>query len=822
MTKTIGDYLQLVNSKDIEVVADALEHLAGYADVRAVTAIQTAYFHPDYAIRAAAAYVTTFRLDEKLFDALLSLLDDEEPEVRLAAVVVLGKFADKGIHTADVISELLKRQPEPQTNQAVKDILIKTGHAVIPLLEMELVSFDESRSQRALDVLPHLGDLGIMALIEHIPQLQQYGRRQAAKALGSLNHPMLADYFLNMMSSEDLETRRFAAAAIRSSAFSIKAIEVCGHTLLHDPNQEIRFDAANYLTWTKHPMIRIYFDAYDASKEKGIYGKWIRETINDGYRLLELQSFELKQVHELLFTGTNNDRILAAVEITRRQDPVSIPFLMRSLLIEASSDVQGHILVSLEDLEAQEAVDDILNFLNNVKTDREEALAYDALGELGHPKALPRLQAVSEIVLHDERSSYFKPVQAAREAVDKIHTRLGFLKQTWFQLGEDEDVKRIYIAMMFAMRGDGRGIDLLIKEFNHLPHPALRYHFIRALGMSGSVFVLPFLVKQLVKPEERLVWHAVLAIGQLPLSKAPAELTAMMLDASPVVRSAVLFTMGRLKDPETLPLILRRMDDTDPQVRALAVQTLHSFKAEVDWQPWLNKAGLDSSQWVRLELARLVKAKNLNLSPDIIKHLLVDAHLDVRMAALNIAQYQLSEDMREVLQTCAAIKGGYAPRKARELLDNLDYWKDPDAYHARKEQEERDRRAKEKAARERKLRRQASKTLKRMAAERWESVFITSVAGTSYINWVKLYPGLQNGDVLALVREPHNEVDANAIMLQDEQGAKLGYVPQYRNKRLAKQMDDGFQAVAVVLDIDFRGRMPHMTVELFKKRAVEG
>ncbi len=58
-------------------------------------------------------------------------------------------------------------------------------------------------------------------------------------------------------------------------------------------------------------------------------------------------------------------------------------------------------------------------------------------------------------------------------------------------------------------------------------------------------------------------------------------------------------------------------------------------------------------------------------------------------------------------------------------------------------------------------------------------------------------------------------------MLQDEQGEKLGYVPQYRNKRLAKQMDDGFQAVAVVLDIDFRGRMPHMTVELFKKRAVE-
>lgn len=821
MTKTIEDYLQLVNDKYVEVVADALEHLAGYADVRAVSAIQNAYFHPNYVIRASAAYLTAKRLDVKLFDALLSLLDDKEPEVRLAAVVVLGRYANKGINSEQVISELLTRQPEPQTDQAVKDILIKSGNRVIPLLEMELVSFDESRSQRALEVLPALGDLGIMALIEHIPQMKEDVRRKAAQLLGSLNHPMLEDYFLDMMSSDDVEARRFAMAAISNSGFSMKAIEVCGHALLNDPDQRIRLNAAHYLTWSKHPRILTYFGQYDASKEKGTTGKWIREIIQDGYRLLELQTLDLKQIHALLFAGSKNDRILAASEISRRLDPVSIPFLMRSLLMEKSSEVQSHILVSLEDLEAQEAVDDILKFSNSSGGDSEEALAYRALGELGHPKALPTLQEVANITLYDERSSYYKPVQAARDALAKIQIRLEFLKQTWYQLASEEEAKRLYIAMTLAMRGDGRGIDLMMKHFDEAHLPVLRYHIIRGLGVSGSMFVLPFLKQQLVKPDERLVWHAVFAIGQLSLTKAPAEVTAMILDGSPVVRSAVLFTLSRIGDPETLPIILRRLDDADPQVRALALLALHGFKATKDWLPWLNKAAFDSSDWVRLEVARLVKAKDLNLSPAAINHLLVDAHIDIRLAALDNAQYQLSEDMREALQYCAGITGGRAPRKAQELLDNLDYWKNPEAYRARKAQEEKEKRAKDKAAYEKKLRRKASKTLAQLDAEGWASVFITTVAGTSYINWVKLYPGLKISDILALVREPQNEVDVNALMVVDKNGEKLGYVPQFRNKRLAKQMDENWQAVGVVLDIDFRGRMPQLTIEILKRQNPE-
>jgi len=47
------------------------------------------------------------------------------------------------------------------------------------------------------------------------------------------------------------------------------------------------------------------------------------------------------------------------------------------------------------------------------------------------------------------------------------------------------------------------------------------------------------------------------------------------------------------------------------------------------------------------------------------------------------------------------------------------------------------------------------------------------------------------GAPLVLRREPHNPHDANAIEVFTADGAKLGYVPRRRNRRLAELMDAG-------------------------------
>ncbi len=84
--------------------------------------------------------------------------------------------------------------------------------------------------------------------------------------------------------------------------------------------------------------------------------------VRDAHIMIDLQNKPLIDVIELLFAGEKHERASACVEISRREDPIAIPFLAEALLTETSNPVQGNILVSLADLEAVEAVNDILDF----------------------------------------------------------------------------------------------------------------------------------------------------------------------------------------------------------------------------------------------------------------------------------------------------------------------------------------------------------------------------------------------------------------------------------------------------------------------------
>lgn len=64
------------------------------------------------------------------------------------------------------------------------------------------------------------------------------------------------------------------------------------------------------------------------------------------------------------------------------------------------------------------------------------------------------------------------------------------------------------------------------------------------------------------------------------------------------------------------------------------------------------------------------------------------------------------------------------------------------------------------------------------------------LAGYQYYDGKALWHEMKPGDTLALVREPDNPHDANAIRLE-WQGRKLGYVPRRENSDLARQMDRG-------------------------------
>lgn len=66
-----------------------------------------------------------------------------------------------------------------------------------------------------------------------------------------------------------------------------------------------------------------------------------------------------------------------------------------------------------------------------------------------------------------------------------------------------------------------------------------------------------------------------------------------------------------------------------------------------------------------------------------------------------------------------------------------------------------------------------------------------AVAGTGFRELKDVEPMLQIGSLLLLKREPANDHDALAIMILDEKGNHLGYVPRAKNEALAHLMDAG-------------------------------
>ncbi|MEA3327837.1 MAG: HEAT repeat domain-containing protein [Chloroflexota bacterium] len=814
--ESLDTYLSQVTQKDTTQVVDALVHLAAFSDVRALTAIQNAFFHREPEVRAVAARAAGENLDEALLDALLSLLDDEDPDVRLSAVNALGEFAKKS-QSEKIILTLLERQPEPQTAEAVKGIILWAGPGVIPILEAELTSLDEKRRERAIRLLPYLGDLGVMTLITNLPNLNVWESMQSAKMLGELDHPMLVDYFLDMLKDDEVEKRRFAIAAVGNGRITHKALQAVGEVLLNDPDQQMRFEAALYLEWAKHPAVLTYLDQFNAKKEKGQYGRWIREAVRDTRILIALQEKSLMQVLELLFVGEKHERPLACVELSRREDPIAIPFMTHALQTERSNDAKGHILVGLSDLEAVEAVDDILGFFNGSCTDTEDTLALRTLGELYHPKALDYLRYRASRPILNDTPSEVRPIEAARKAVRTIEERMGFLKKAWFTVVDEKDEKRRLFAMLLAMRGDKRGIDLMMDKFKDTQHKVIQYQTLRALGESGSALVLPFLLDALKSPDERMIWHAVLAIGQLPLEKAPAELAALTVDESPLVRMAVVFALGHLKDETKLPFLLGRLEDPDATVRAVALQSLGGFAFRIEWLPYLDKAVADESTWVRLEAARILRQKLTIPSRKGLIRMLRDDHHDIRFLATQIAPYFLEEDLRPALESCVA-KGSFAKRNANQLLDRL-YWRqwadNPELLAQKKKDAEEKKRAEKRQKRLRSVRKRALKVLEALKAEGWQSLMVTQVVGASYVDWETLYAPLRPGERLALQRELDNPHDARAIAVLDGEGHKLGYIPSGENHKLARIMDEESPAAVVLLKVERYGRVHMLHVEVF-------
>ena len=93
-------------------------------------------------------------------------------------------------------------------------------------------------------------------------------------------------------------------------------------------------------------------------------------------------------------------------------------------------------------------------------------------------------------------------------------------------------------------------------------------------------------------------------------------------------------------------------------------------------------------------------------------------------------------------------------------------------------------------------------------------LFDSFVAGTTHLADPTILDDLTVGSKLMLSRED-NKFDDNAIKITDEQGRKVGYVPEKDNIVFARLMDAGKVLGAKVHDIEKKGSFTKISIGIF-------
>lgn len=93
-------------------------------------------------------------------------------------------------------------------------------------------------------------------------------------------------------------------------------------------------------------------------------------------------------------------------------------------------------------------------------------------------------------------------------------------------------------------------------------------------------------------------------------------------------------------------------------------------------------------------------------------------------------------------------------------------------------------------------------------------LFDTYIAGTAHLVDNSVLEKLKVGEILSLQRED-NKFDSNTILILNEEGNKLGYVPEKDNIIFARLMDAGKLLKAKISDITKKGSFTQISVGIY-------
>lgn len=93
-------------------------------------------------------------------------------------------------------------------------------------------------------------------------------------------------------------------------------------------------------------------------------------------------------------------------------------------------------------------------------------------------------------------------------------------------------------------------------------------------------------------------------------------------------------------------------------------------------------------------------------------------------------------------------------------------------------------------------------------------LFDTFIAGTTHLKDPSVLDDVKEGDKVSLRRE-ENKYDDKAILVLDQDGRKLGYIPEKDNLIFSRLMDAGKLLIGKVGDVELHGSFHKIKIGIY-------
>jgi HEAT repeat protein len=262
-------------------------------------------------------------------------------------------------------------------------------------------------------------------------------------------------------------------------------------------------------------------------------------------------------------------RSRAALALGKIGDRKALPFLLASLK-DPEDEVRIAACLALGYFKDPSTFDDITNvLLDDLKIEVRQAAA-KALGNTGHPAALPYLMEA----LHDSYWWYEREHAAGDLllAIEKMENAA--VEPLIEALQDKEGTVRKFAATLLGKLGDPRAIEPLGMTLYDLHHDVAKASA-ESLAKYGAPAV-DVLIEALSHPEMWIRIHSVVALSKIKDPRVALVLLEMLNDPEREVKRQVISSLGELKDRRALPALQEIASNrADRELHTLAKEAIN-------------------------------------------------------------------------------------------------------------------------------------------------------------------------------------------------------------------------------------------------------